>query len=319
MDSLDRSLSGHNLAFVEDLWARFLEDPTSVPEDWRRAFEAHRTNGGSGTVPRGVSGPSFRPRSIFAAAGAPSAAAVLPMREADLPDVPAERLAARLRLLDDVRLFHGVPRAEVTLAARLATDQTLADGEHLFRVGDEGNTLYLVADGHLEVRRKDELIGTKNRGDVIGEMSVLNAQPRWADVVAHGPATVLRLDGQDLAFLIEHRPALARSMVAMLSTRLRQRSHRQDQVSRLVHAFRVRGHLLASLDPLESPRDLFPELDPAHYGLEDHMDSLFASPLAGRASALPLKEILDVLRSVYCGSIGVQFMHIDDQLAARSG
>ncbi|RMH23068.1 MAG: 2-oxoglutarate dehydrogenase E1 component [Acidobacteria bacterium] len=309
MATPDLPVSGHNLTYVEELWARFLDDPSSVGEDWRRFFEQL-----DGDAPRALAGPAFRPASIFNPPSAAAPAALQPLDDGDVPQLPEAELERRLALFEEVRLFSGVPRAEVALVARLAVEQRLDDGEYLFRVGDPGNTLYLLADGHLEVYRKGHLVVTKNPGDVVGEMSVLNAEKRWADVVAHGPATVLRLDGDVLQALIERRPALARSMVAMLSSRLRQSSHRQDRVNRLIHAYRVRGHLNAQLDPLGSERPPFPELEPEHYGLEEHLDAIFSFSSTSRSpgTAFTLREILELLRSVYCGSIGVQFMHIDD-------
>ncbi len=325
MDLRDLPLSGQTLGYIEEQYARFLDDPSSVGDDWKAYFRPL-----DGDLPgadrTALDGPSFQPASIFAPARVDdtggsittvSSAPAQPIHENDLPKLTSAELEQRLALLDEVRLFQGVTRQEVAWVARMAVEERLEDGAYLFREADPGNTLYLVIDGHLKVLRKDHLVATKNRGDVVGEMSVLNAQPRWADVVAHGAAAVLRLDGTALTFLIEQRPALARSMIAMLSTRLRQRSHRQDKVNRLIHNHRVRGHLLAQLDPLGSPRPRFPELEPEHYGLENNLDALFSSTTSGGTTALTLREILDLLRVVYCGSIGVQFMHIDEVEAKR--
>ncbi len=87
----------------------------------------------------------------------------------------------------------------------------------------------------------------------------------------------------------------------------------QDRVDQLVRAYRVRGHKVAQLDPLDLPRDPHPELDLAHYGLTqaDLEKTFSARTLAGPAT-LTLREIVERLRRTYCGPIGVQFMHIDD-------
>ncbi len=95
--------------------------------------------------------------------------------------------------------------------------------------------------------------------------------------------------------------------------RQRERGSRQDKVNRLIHAYRVRGHMLAALDPLGRPRASNPELELEHWGLaEKDLDSLFSSTAIAGTTALTLREILALLEAVYCGSIGVQFMHIDD-------
>jgi 2-oxoglutarate dehydrogenase E1 component len=87
----------------------------------------------------------------------------------------------------------------------------------------------------------------------------------------------------------------------------------QDRVDALIRAYRVRGHMIAQIDPLGLTRPRQPELDPAFYGLKpEDMDRLFSSRTIFGAEALTLREILHRLSSTYCRSIGVQFMHIDD-------
>ena len=88
----------------------------------------------------------------------------------------------------------------------------------------------------------------------------------------------------------------------------------QDRVDQLVRAYRVRGHMRADLDPLKRSQPTHPELDIAHYGfVEADLERTFsARTLSAPTETLTLREILDRLRQTYCGSIGVQFVHIDD-------
>ncbi|MBM3510119.1 MAG: 2-oxoglutarate dehydrogenase E1 component [Alphaproteobacteria bacterium] len=80
----------------------------------------------------------------------------------------------------------------------------------------------------------------------------------------------------------------------------------------LIRAFRVRGHLIADLDPLKlEGRDHHPELDPKTYGFTDaDMDRpIFIDNVLGLETAT-MREIMSVVRSTYCATIGVEFMHI---------
>jgi len=87
----------------------------------------------------------------------------------------------------------------------------------------------------------------------------------------------------------------------------------QHQVDQLIRNYRVRGHIIARVDPLGRPRPVPPELDPAFYGFsEADMDRPFATRTLGGAPVGTLREILQRLRNTYCRSIGAQFMHIDD-------
>ena len=87
----------------------------------------------------------------------------------------------------------------------------------------------------------------------------------------------------------------------------------QDRVDQLVRAYRVRGHLMAEIDPLGRPRPGLPELDPAFYHLtEEDMDRAFSTDTIEGPQSMSLRQIIRRLRNTYCRSIGVQFMHMDD-------
>lgn len=82
----------------------------------------------------------------------------------------------------------------------------------------------------------------------------------------------------------------------------------------LIRVYRVRGHLNANLDPLGLTQNkLHPELDPKSYGFteQDYDREIFLNGSLGLQSAT-LGEILRVLQKTYCGTIGVEFMHIQD-------
>lgn len=88
---------------------------------------------------------------------------------------------------------------------------------------------------------------------------------------------------------------------------------RQDRVDQLVRAYRVRGHMIAKIDPLGMPRPPITELDPKAYHLnEEDLDRRFSSRTIYGTETLTLREILERLRNTYCRSIGVEFMHIHD-------
>ena len=82
----------------------------------------------------------------------------------------------------------------------------------------------------------------------------------------------------------------------------------------LIRAYRIRGHLLAKLDPLNlQDEEIHPELDPETYGFssEDYDRPIFINYVLGLEIA-SLNEILTILKATYSGTIGVEFMHIQD-------
>ena len=90
----------------------------------------------------------------------------------------------------------------------------------------------------------------------------------------------------------------------------------QDRVDHLVREYRVRGHMMAQLDPLGIDRQAPPELDPQSYGVQPgDFDREFSCPALQYVNARTLRDILTKLRNTYCRSIGVQFMHIENRTA----
>ncbi len=84
----------------------------------------------------------------------------------------------------------------------------------------------------------------------------------------------------------------------------------------LIRAFRIRGHLLADLDPLGLTKPApHPELDPATYGFAeaDWDRPIFINGVLGLEVAT-LREIMAIVKQTYCGKIGVEFMHIGDPM-----
>ncbi|WP_017932593.1 2-oxoglutarate dehydrogenase E1 component [Robiginitomaculum antarcticum] len=82
----------------------------------------------------------------------------------------------------------------------------------------------------------------------------------------------------------------------------------------LIRAYRVRGHHIANLDPLGlRPQGTHPELDPATYEFtESDMDrDIFIDGVLGLETAT-VREILEIVTRTYCGTFGIQFMHISN-------
>ena len=85
------------------------------------------------------------------------------------------------------------------------------------------------------------------------------------------------------------------------------------RVHELVHAFRVRGHLMADTDPLEYRQRRHIDLDTSSHGLTLwDLDREFATGGFGGKAFMKLRDILGVLRGAYCRTIGVEYMHIQD-------
>ncbi|MEY4565103.1 MAG: 2-oxoglutarate dehydrogenase component [Planctomycetota bacterium] len=88
----------------------------------------------------------------------------------------------------------------------------------------------------------------------------------------------------------------------------------QDRIDQLVREYRVRGHLMAKLDPLGIDRQKLPELDPQSYGLNaEDLSRPFTCASFDYENAKTLGDIVEKLRNTYCRNIGAQFTHIDNR------
>ncbi len=85
------------------------------------------------------------------------------------------------------------------------------------------------------------------------------------------------------------------------------------RVIELIHAYRVRGHLMADTNPLEFEMRKHPDLDIVNHGLTLwDLDREFATGGFGGVPVMKLRDVLGVLRDSYCRTVGIEYMHIQD-------
>ncbi len=89
---------------------------------------------------------------------------------------------------------------------------------------------------------------------------------------------------------------------------------KQVAVLQLINAYRFRGHRQADLDPLRQyKRPDVPELEPTYHGLDKaDMTAAFNTGSLHAEDEIPLQEIIEIIQTTYCRSIGVEYMHINE-------
>ena len=93
---------------------------------------------------------------------------------------------------------------------------------------------------------------------------------------------------------------------------------KQSRVIQLINMYRVRGHLLAELNPIGWEVLSHPELDLSHYGLTVwDLDRNFVTDGLPGPRKQPLRQIIDTLRDAYCRTVGVEYMHMSDPTEKR--
>jgi len=106
-----------------------------------------------------------------------------------------------------------------------ALGKAYASGELVVRQGDEGNCMYVVQAGTLEVLREEHdgnvRVAVMKAGDIFGEMSIFERELRSATVRALGEARVLSVDKKTFLRRIQEDPPLAFNLVKIMSHRIR--------------------------------------------------------------------------------------------------
>ncbi len=123
-------------------------------------------------------------------------------------------------------LFQGLPDDVLEALAQKMTHRRLAKDSVLFRRGDVGDALYIIDEGGVKIvhdaAQGGELVLNQcGPGETIGEMSLLDQEPRSASVVAVTDSQVLELKREAFFDLLDQRPDLALILIRSVSSRLR--------------------------------------------------------------------------------------------------
>ena len=130
-----------------------------------------------------------------------------------------------IAVLKKVPLFASLSEANLQHLASLLRWKSLEKGDVLFRQGDEGTTLYVIMQGRIRIsisRRLEKMtLAILGQGEFLGEMALLDGQPRSADASALEDSHLYALNRQDfLSFLVNNENAV-RAILFSLSMRLR--------------------------------------------------------------------------------------------------
>jgi CRP/FNR family transcriptional regulator, cyclic AMP receptor protein len=134
-------------------------------------------------------------------------------------------------LLKKVPLFEGLTQAQLAKIAGIAEVQSYEGSALIFKEGDTGQHMFLIADGKVRISKQvpgigEEALAILEKGSYFGEMAVIEDSPRSADAIAHVPCSVwaigrekldqLMFTDKDLAYVLLWR------FVRTLSERLRE-------------------------------------------------------------------------------------------------
>jgi CRP-like cAMP-binding protein len=164
------------------------------------------------------------------------------------------------RLLASVPLFAGLEARDLDALLAATTTKKVAPREVLFYKGDSGEQLYVVVDGRLKAKAegadgKEVIFSLMGAGEVIGEIALLDSNPRSATIEAIEASELLSLHRRDFLQVMERHPKVAIRLAAILAARLRRLSDLTEDTAFLTLPSRLAKKLLAlaESDGLSTP------------------------------------------------------------------
>jgi LmbE family N-acetylglucosaminyl deacetylase len=143
---------------------------------------------------------------------------------ANLLALPIVRIRERVEILRKVSLFSFMTEEQLTGVARLMTERWEKNGVYLCHQGDEGNELYIISQGEVEIINesggRDQIINTETIGAYVGELAVLESIPRTLAMRTKGDVRLLVLQGAQFQTIIQQHPDIAYQVIKVLARRL---------------------------------------------------------------------------------------------------
>jgi CRP-like cAMP-binding protein len=143
------------------------------------------------------------------------------MPSSPLHDEHATSARGWSNLLGEVPLFANLGPRRLRKVAALATIRRFHTQTAIVRADETGNTLFVVLDGEVSVKRPGQPQLQLARGSFFGEMALLDGGARSATVIADGPVTCLTITQSRFLKLLRNEPSVAIALLKELATRLR--------------------------------------------------------------------------------------------------
>jgi len=125
-------------------------------------------------------------------------------------------------LLKSVNLFKTIPGDILSKIAQLAMEVQTGIDDMIFNEGDHGDSLYIIISGKVSVTRGGKSIAMLEQGNCIGEMSLLDQEPRSAGALAIEDSILLKIDQEGFYELMSSNPDIMKQIVMMLTRRVRE-------------------------------------------------------------------------------------------------
>ena len=149
---------------------------------------------------------------------------------------PHFRDADKRALLQNNYLFSKLSPKHIDRLAACVVGKSVARGTSIFAKGDPGSCLFAICEGTVKISvpsvdGRDAVFNLIGKGDIFGEIAMLDGRPRTADVVAITDCELFIIERRDFLPLVREEPEIALKLIEILCARLR---HTSEQVENLM-------------------------------------------------------------------------------------
>lgn len=201
-----------------------------------------------------------------------------------------------LHQLKKINWFSELPDDILTALAQKVRNRTLRKNQVLFKKGDEGSSLFIITSGKAKIVTSDSqgnevILNQVGAGEIIGEMALLDFEPRSAGVVALEETSVMELSREDFMEILSSQPEVALSLIRSLISRLR---HNTSYIEKITEMSRrvARGDYSFLNESLAAPTD---EKNSGQEKIQRLMIEFYAMVKGVREREAELKERLQKL------------------------
>jgi len=140
--------------------------------------------------------------------------------------------------LKKINWFDELPDDMLAELAQKVRKRILSEDEILFNKGDVGDSLFVIISGRVKVVTQDSqgsevVLNKVGAGEIIGEMALLDHEPRSAGIVALEKTSILELKREDFMGILKEKPDMALSVIRNLSSRLRHNTGYIEQITEM--------------------------------------------------------------------------------------
>lgn len=128
----------------------------------------------------------------------------------------------KVAYLSRVDIFAGTPEYILAAVARIAESVEVAQGETFITEGAVEDSMYIIVEGRVRVHSKDQSIIDLGPGDSVGELTVLDPEPRAASVTALTPLFLFRIGKNSFDEVMANWPEIAQGVIRALVRRVRE-------------------------------------------------------------------------------------------------